>query len=104
MESYAAFVLWLSRFDTGIEAGLTDPAHKDRNKLSVDWKGISSMEHTSLAIRNCQTTQNTSPHLESLDSLILGHAAAAVGAANNGCVATAVLGAAIVPALGRHLK
>merc|ERR1719414_2879530 len=42
------------------------------------------------------------PDLEALDGLILGHAAGAVAAADDGGVPAAVLAAAVVPALGRH--
>ena len=39
---------------------------------------------------------------EFTDGLILGHTAVAVGAAEDGGVAPAVLGPSVVPALGRH--
>lgn len=70
--------------------------------LHVQFGQHKGLVHTGLPQVSLRRGVHHVSHLEALDGLVLGHAAAAVGAADNGSVAAAVLGAAVVASFGWH--
>jgi len=80
-----------------------DCARDTIDHLHVKLWELESLVDTCIAHITLRGSIDHVAHLETLDCLILGYATGAVNAAHNCSVTTAMLGAAIIPALGRHL-
>merc|ERR1719356_2129074 len=93
----------------GAEHLVADPDHAavDRTGDAVEHLHVELREHESLVHAGVPDVAlggrvDHVPDLEALDGLVLGHAPAAVAAADDGGMAVPVLGAPVVATLGRH--
>merc|ERR1719463_22979 len=93
----------------GAQHLVADPDHAavDRTGDAVQHLHVELREHESLVHTGVPDVAlggrvHHVPDLEALDGLVLGHAPAAVAAADDGGVAVPVLGAPVVAALGWH--